>query len=171
MYAIQAVLPGMRSRRTGTIVNISSVAGQDALPTSGLYAASKFALEGLSESLSREEAEFGINVLIVEPGAFRTNFLRSFVVAERGVGEGTGSALGPAMEHWGRFEGKQPGDPEKGVDAIFQVVTGEGEAGGLRGKVLRLPLGKDSVARIVTKTDRLRQDVEATKEVAFSTDF
>lgn len=160
----------MRSRRSGTIVNISSVAGQDALPTSGLYAASKFALEGLSESLSREEAEFGIAVLIVEPGAFRTNFLKSFIVAEKGAGEDAG-ALGPAMDRWSQVEGKQPGDPEKGVEAIFQVVTGEGEAGKLRGKILRLPLGKDSVTRIVTKTDRVKQDVEAAKGVAFSTDF
>ncbi|KUI66071.1 putative oxidoreductase YusZ [Cytospora mali] len=170
-YAVQAVLPGMRSRRSGTIVNISSVAGQDSLPTSGLYAASKFALEGFSEALSREEAEFGITVLIVEPGAFRTNFLRSFQVSEKGVGEGGPAILGQAMDRWYQYEGKQPGDPEKGVEVIYQVVTGEGEAGKLKGKTLRLPLGKDCVARVEAKTDRVKQDVETAREVAYSTDF
>ena len=75
----------MRSRRSGTIVNLSSVAGQDGQPTCGMYAASKFALEGLSEGLAREVGEFGIAVLIVEPGAFRTNFLGAFVANEKGV--------------------------------------------------------------------------------------
>ena len=67
---IRTVLPAMRAARAGTIVNVSSVAGQDGLPSCSLYAASKFAIEGLSESLAREVEPFGINVLIVEPGTY-----------------------------------------------------------------------------------------------------
>ncbi|KAI7779839.1 hypothetical protein LA080_000338 [Diaporthe eres] len=168
-YAIQAVLPAMRARGSGTVVNISSVAGQDVSPTGGLYSASKFALEGLSEGLAKEEAESGISVLIVEPGAFRTNFLSAFVRSEKGIGEG--SALSASMDRWSSSSGKQPGNPRKGAEVIFQVVTGEGDAGRLKGEVLRLPLGKDAVARIEAKADRVNLDVAATRDVACSTDF
>lgn len=75
LYAIQAALPGMRARKTGTIVNMSSVAAQDPLASCALYSASKCALEGMSEALAREVAPLGIAVLIVEPGAFRTDFI------------------------------------------------------------------------------------------------
>lgn len=158
----------MRARGSGTVVNISSVAGQDVSLTGGLYSASKFALEGLSEGLAKEEAESGISVLIVEPGAFRTNFLGAFVSTEKGVGEG---ALGAAMDRWSTTAGKQPGDPRKGAEVIFQVVTGQGNAGRLKGEVLRLPLGKDAVARIEAKTERVKHDVTAARDVACSTDF
>ncbi|KAF3763384.1 NAD(P)-binding protein [Cryphonectria parasitica EP155] len=172
LHTIQGVLPGMRSRKTGTIVNISSSAGQDALVTGGIYSASKFALEAISESLAREEVEFGISVLIVEPGPFRTNFLGAFVANEKGIGQDTPSGLlSKAMAGWKAADGKQPGDPEKGSEVIFQVVSGEGEAGALKGKILRLPLGKSCVARIEEKLKSVRSDVEASREVAYSADF
>ncbi|KAI1465221.1 NAD(P)-binding protein [Daldinia caldariorum] len=172
LYAIQAVLPGMRARKSGTIVNISSIAGQDALPTCSLYAGSKFALEGLSESLSREVAGFGIDVLIVEPGAFRTNFLRGSVANEKGLPEHEkDTPVGKTMQKFNQLQGAQRGDPDKLADRVFEVVTGEGEAGALKGKILRLPLGKDCLDRLDAKISRLKSDVEASRTVAESTDL
>ncbi|KAK4238039.1 hypothetical protein C8A03DRAFT_33996 [Achaetomium macrosporum] len=174
LYTIQAALPGMRARRSGTIVNVSSVAGQDGLPTCGLYAASKFALEGLSESLSREVAEFGISVLIVEPGGFRTNFLAAMVVNEKGLGKNNeyqGTQVHKTMKMFEDYNGKQQGDPEKAAERILGAVTGEGQGGQVKGKVLRLPLGKDAFDRITKKVDKVKKDLETTQSVACSTDI
>ncbi|KAL3477314.1 hypothetical protein BJX99DRAFT_226374 [Aspergillus californicus] len=173
---IRGFLPTLRSRsKSGpgsTIVNITSIAGQTAHPTCGLYAASKFALEGLSEALSKEVAPFNISVLIVEPGAFRTNFLSSLVKTETPLSEPY--IGGPVDTMLGLFEaaaGKQKGDPAKGVKRIFEVVTGTGEAGSLKGKILRLPLGPDCVSRIEGKMAMLQADWDATREVAMGTDL
>lgn len=172
LYTIQAALPGMRSRGSGTIINISSIAGQDAQPSCGLYSASKFALEGLSESLSKEVKEFGINVLLVEPGAFRTNFLEASIKSNiSGETAYQGTLLEATLQKFEKAAGKQPGDPNKAVDIIFEVATGEGAAGDLKGKVLRLPLGKDCFARLKTKLEFLQHDIEATREIGITTDF
>ncbi|KAL4925967.1 putative short chain oxidoreductase/dehydrogenase [Aspergillus undulatus] len=170
---IKAFLPTLRSRSgKTTIVNVSSVAGQDAQPTCGLYAASKFALEGLSEALSREVAPFGITVLIVEPGAFRTNFLSAVQRTEMPLSEAyKGGPVDVVLRKFEAAQGKQRGDPGKAVKRVFEVVTGTGEAGGLRGMVLRLPLGPDCVERVEAKVARLRGDYEVAREVALSTDF
>ncbi|KAI8961012.1 NAD(P)-binding protein [Daldinia sp. FL1419] len=172
IYAIQAVLPGMRARKSGSIVNISSIAGQDGLPTCSLYAGSKFALEGLSESLAREVAEWGINVLIVEPGRFRTNFLKALVANEKGIPEHEKDTLvGKTMQGFRENETPLRGDPEKLADRVFEVVTGEGEAGALKGKILRLPLGKDCLTRLEAKLEKVKSDMEASRAVAESTDI
>ncbi|KAL4862135.1 hypothetical protein BDV12DRAFT_207441 [Aspergillus spectabilis] len=169
---IQAFLPTLRSRPSATIVNVSSVAGQDAQPTCGLYAASKFALEGLSEALSKEVAPFGIDVLIVEPGAFRTNFLSAVQKPENPLSEPyKGGVVDAVLGKFEAAQGRQRGDPAKGVKRVYEVVTGTGEAGALKGKVLRLPLGPDSVERIETKTKKLQADIDAARSVALSTDF
>ncbi|KAJ6447068.1 MFS multidrug transporter [Purpureocillium lavendulum] len=165
LFTTQAVLAGMRERRSGQIVNLSSVGGQDVLPTCGAYSSSKFAIEGISEALAKEVAEFGISVLIVEPGAYRTNFFHAVQRPADGLADDyNGTATEKMFNLFGEMAGKQPGDPDKAVERMFQVITGEGSAGGLRGKVLRLPLGMDAVERIEKKTDRLRSDlVEARK--------
>lgn len=172
LYALQAVIPGMRSRGSGTIVNVSSIAGQDALPSCGLYSASKFALEGLTESLSREVKEFGINVLLVEPGAFRTNFLEASVksnITDEKTYQGT--LLEATLTKFANAAGKQSGDPRKAVDIIFQVASGEGAAGHLKGKILRLPLGKDCFARLKTKLEFVQSDIDVTQDIGITTDL
>lgn len=119
LFATQAALPGMRERRAGTVVNVRSVGGQDAQPSSGLYASSKFAFEGISEALAREVAEFGIRVL-VEPGAFRTNFLHAVHQPERGLPpDYAGTVVEAAFNRFADMTGRQPGDPAKAVERIF----------------------------------------------------
>jgi NAD(P)-dependent dehydrogenase (short-subunit alcohol dehydrogenase family) len=169
---IRAVLPGMRARRSGTIVNITSIAGQDGLPSCGLYAASKFAVEGLSESLARELAPLGIAVLLVEPGSFRTNFWRAVQLNETGLSEPyRDGPVGDVLNRFGSVVGQQRGDPEKAAARIFEVVAGEGEAGQLKGRILRLPLGPDCVQRLEKKLKSVSSDLEAARKVAMSTDF
>ncbi|GMG10687.1 unnamed protein product [Aspergillus oryzae] len=167
-----SLLGAVEDLKSGTIVNISSVAGQDALPSCGLYSASKFALEGLSESLSRELAPFNISVLVVEPGAFRTNFLSAVQRNESGLSEPYKG--GPVDTMLGNFEsaqGKQKGDPKKAIARIFEVVTGEGAAGGLKGQILRLPLGPDCVQRMQAKLDKANADLNAAREFALNTNY
>jgi NAD(P)-dependent dehydrogenase (short-subunit alcohol dehydrogenase family) len=162
----------MRSRRSGTIINISSVAGLDAGLACGLYASSKFALEGYTEALSKEVKDFGIDVLLVEPGAFRTNFLNAMTISENGIGEVYEQGpVGQAIERFRSASGKQAGDPEKLVDRIVEYVTGKGDAGALNGKVLRLVLGKDAHSRIVKKIEWLNNDLELGYSVTSSTDL
>jgi len=169
---IRAFLPVMRARKSGTIVNVTSIAGQDGLPSCGLYAASKFALEGLSESLAREMKPFNVHVLIVEPGLFRTNFFSSIQVNSGGVTEPY--KTGPvqvALDKFKAINGKQSGNPKEAAARMFEAVTGEGMAGGVRGKVLRLPLGSDCVERIEAKIKSLARDLEKTREASLSTDY
>ena len=120
---IKAVLPGMVRQKRGTIVNVSSVAGRVATPFNGAYAASKFALEGLSEALRVELWPHGVRVAVVEPGIFRTDFMKNQVVAERADSEDLPYA--PYMERYRRRHGtyeKLTADPVKVARAIHKIV-------------------------------------------------
>ncbi|KAI0514725.1 putative short-chain dehydrogenase [Xylaria bambusicola] len=172
IYAMQGALEGMRARRSGLIVNISSIAAKDPLPANPLYAASKAALEGISESLAKEVEEFGISVLIVNPGAFRTAFLGQLQKAEKPVPDDyKNGTVGAITEKFSVMDGKQIGDPEKGVERIFEIVTGEGLAGELKGKVLRLVIGEDAFTRMKRNTEKLVHDYTIQEKVAFSTGY
>lgn len=166
LFTIQAVLPGMRARRRGCVANMSSGAGQDSGATRGLYGASKFALEGMSESVHAEAAEFGVSVLIVEPGMFRTNFFHALQTPAAPLpAEYEDAVVGKTMGMFATLTGTQRGDPEKAVNRIFEVVTGEGLAGGLKGKVLRLPLGTDAIDRVEAKCKRVLGEVEEARKL------
>ncbi|KAI2469090.1 NAD(P)-binding protein [Annulohypoxylon bovei var. microspora] len=172
LYVLQAALPGMRSRRAGTIVNVSSIASKDPQPASGLYSASKAALEALSESLAAEVAPFNVGILMVEPGAFRTNFLTALVPSADSLPAGyAGTTVDAALARYVSADGTQRGDPDKGVDRIYEAVTGEGMAGKLKGKVLRLVIGPDSLQRMRRNNDRFLGDLALQEDVALSTDF
>lgn len=160
----RAVLPGMRRRRAGTIVNISSVGGLRALPSLSFYAATKFAVEALSESLSREVAPLGVKVLIVEPGPFRTDW------AGRSPGQ-SGTIIDDYAETAGAFRrtitgysGQQPGDPERAARAIVMAVNATEPP-------LRLLLGKAALAGARQKLAELKTDFDAWAAVTEGADF
>src|ERR1017187_9625 len=118
---IQAVLPGMRARRHGYIINIASVGGVIGHAGSGYYAATKFAVEGLSEALAQEVEPLGIHVLIVEPGPFRTNFGRSVKQSTNIIADYENSAATPRRETI-EHSGKHPGYPARAAEPVIKAL-------------------------------------------------
>jgi NAD(P)-dependent dehydrogenase (short-subunit alcohol dehydrogenase family) len=119
----KALLPQFRERRSGAIVNFSSIGGLIGSPGWGYYNATKFAVEGLSEALSAELAPLGVHVMVVEPGPFRTQFLgRSGVEAKERVLDYELTA-GKTREYFQTQSGKQPGDPQRAVEAVVAAVS------------------------------------------------
>ena len=159
----RAVLPRMRERGGGSIVQITSVAGLVTAPGFGPYCAAKHALEAVSESLAAEVAPFGIRVLIVEPGAFRTRLFGAAFHALPAM-DIYASSVGATRAYAARNDGAQGGDPEKAARAIIDAV----EAGSPQ---LRLPLGADAVQAIRTKLGAVAADVNATEAVANGTAY
>jgi hypothetical protein len=170
---IQTVIPSMRDRKSGTIVNISSVASFDPRPAMGMYGASKSALEGMSQGLAKEVAPFGIRVLIVQPGAFTTNILNTLPLTKKPLSVGykdteVGKLVGLFDGPPGKRSFAAENDVEKGCQAIFEVVTGTGRGEG-KEKYLRLPLSKDCAVRTIEHVERLREGYEVFKEIWEST--
>ncbi|KAL2069533.1 hypothetical protein VTL71DRAFT_14212 [Oculimacula yallundae] len=170
---LRHLIPHFRSRRSGTIVNMSSTAGIEARPSRSLYAASKFALEAVSEALYDELKPLGIKVLLVEPGAFRTKFVDNVVLPEKAMpADYEGSEMHQVLNGvmamssnggMGTFEGKL-GDVGKGVKAIFDAVEGTGWAEGMQ-PFLRLPLGRDNAERWEGKLRSLRENLDGTEAI------
>ena len=161
---IQAVLPGMRAKKSGHIVNFSSIGGLRAFAATGFYHATKFAVEGLSESLSQEVGPLGIKVLIVEPGPFRTDWAgRSTARTETQLDdykETVGKRMAASLEG----SGKQVGDPVRGSQAIIDAV----ESGDTK---LRLLLGEMAYKMAAEKLDMLKENFETYKELTIGSDF
>jgi len=120
----------------------------------------------MSEGLASEVSPFGIRVLIVEPGAFRTQFLASYQTPQAGMNAAyENTPVGTTLKYLSGLNGTQKGDVEKGVSVIFDVVMKSGVAESLRGKeILRLPLGSDCVGRYETKVEGMKGDLEAVRE-------
>jgi NAD(P)-dependent dehydrogenase (short-subunit alcohol dehydrogenase family) len=159
----RAVLPQLRRQGSGTIVQITSVGGLITAPGFGAYCAAKHALEALSESLAAEVSPFGIRVLIVEPGAFRTRLFGSAFRTMPAM-EIYAGTVGPTRAYAATSGGVQPGDPAKAARAIADAV----DAGSLG---LRLPLGADAVNAIRQKLARVTADVDSTEGVAIGTAY
>jgi NAD(P)-dependent dehydrogenase (short-subunit alcohol dehydrogenase family) len=122
---IKAVLPGMRARRSGAIVNISTIGVQIMPMGSGYYAASKAALEGISGALHTELKQLGISVTVVEPGAFRTDFAGRSLTQSSTVIEDYAATAGKRRKEHDTADGTQPGDPAKAAKAIMTAVESE----------------------------------------------
>jgi NAD(P)-dependent dehydrogenase (short-subunit alcohol dehydrogenase family) len=159
----KAVLPAMRERRSGAIVNVSSLGGQLSFGGFSAYSASKFALEGISEALAAEVAPFGIKVLIVEPGAFRTGFAAD-ALKHMPVMEAYREIVGGTRDFAHGMHGTQEGDPAKAAVAIETALQADQTP-------LRLPLGTDSVSAIRAHSEQLLKDLAAWERVALDTRF
>jgi NAD(P)-dependent dehydrogenase (short-subunit alcohol dehydrogenase family) len=161
---IKAVLPGMRARRTGTIVNISSIGARISPEGSGYYAAVKAALEALSLSLRKELAPLGIDVMVVEPGGFRTDFAgRSLTQSATPIEAYADTAGKRRIEH-DTAHGTQAGDPAKAAQALITAVEADQTP-------FMLLLGNDASDGFRAALDALRAEVDAWESVSRSTDF
>jgi NAD(P)-dependent dehydrogenase (short-subunit alcohol dehydrogenase family) len=160
----QLALPGMRARRSGTIVNISSMGGLRGFPAVGHYNGTKFAVEGVSEALSAEVAHLGIKVLIVEPSGFRTDWAGRSANESKTVIDDYAESAGVRRAAIRGYSGAQPGDPKRAVAAIIQAVEAENPP-------LRLLLGKTALAMGRQKIEMLKTDFDAWAEVTEGADF
>ena len=161
----RAVLPSMRARRSGHVINISSLGGIQSGPGFGVYCSTKFAVEGLSEALHAELAPLGVKVTVVEPGYFRTEFLdsASLSVSPRLLGDYAATA-GQVRDIAAQINLHQPGDPVRLAQAMLTLVRSATPP-------LRLPLGTDTLQAISDKHAFVARETAAWKALAASTDF
>lgn len=159
----RAVLSTMREQRSGHILNISSGNGVVAFGGLGIYSATKFAIEGISEALAQEVKPLGINVTLIKPGQFRTNGFASIVTPKHLIAD-YAETSGMMIDSIRASHGKQPGDPAKAAVAMIQVVESDNPP-------LRLALGEDSANVIAQKLDAMKAELEAWKSVSLSTAF
>ncbi|GGS02021.1 MULTISPECIES: oxidoreductase [Streptomyces] len=160
---VRAVLPHMRERRSGAIVQMSSMGGQMSFAGFGAYSGTKFALEGISEALADEVADFGIKVLIVEPGAFRTSL---FDNGRAGASPDSGvyTKVSETRGFISGTDGTQPGDPAKAAAVILAALEAERTP-------LRLPLGDDGVNAVLGHLDQVRAEITEWEKQTRATGF
>ncbi len=161
---IRAALPGMRKRRRGFIVNLSSIGGLRSFPSVGFYNATKFAVEGLSEALWQEVEPLGIKVMLVEPSGFRTDWAgRSAKESTRQIDDYAATA-GAWRKQVRAISGKQPGDPVRAAQAIVKAVESPKPPH-------HLLLGNDAYKGAMAKLESLRKEFSAWETVSRGADF
>ncbi len=161
LLVTQMALPIFRQQKSGHIIQISSHGGFKAFPGFGIYNASKFALEGMSEALAMEVLPLGIHVTIVEPGPFRTNFAgNAFKEAQQVIADYS-ETVGVFRQKIKAIDGKQEGDPYKASNAIYDITY-------LQNPPLRLPLGKVAIMSITAKLESVTKDVTDFRAIAES---
>lgn len=166
MSLTRAVLPLMRQQRSGWIVNFSSTSGIKAVEGGAIYSASKYAVEGFTEGLAIEVKPFGIQCLIVEPGAFRTEFFKegtSFVSGDIQVAD-YDDRRQPLKEHFAEYDGIQPGDPKKLAKVLVNTLKSENPP-------LRLLCGRYAAQSIDEYLRARRTEFDAWRQVTESCDF
>lgn len=165
LHVTRAVLPHMRQQRSGHIINLSSIGGYSSSAGWGIYCATKFAVEALSESLSIELEPLGIRTTVVEPGYFRTDFLNELsLISTAARIEDYAETVGAMRTFAAGADHQQPGNPRQLAKAILTLVNAENPPS-------RLPLGSDTVRAIETKHNAVATELEAWRELALSTDF
>ena len=157
----KAFLPFLRKQGSGHILQISSSAGFTAVPSVGIYAASKFAVEGFTEALAEEMKDFGVKVTIVEPGAFRTEFMKGIGAAETPVKEYAASVVN-MKSLFESSHGNQDGDPAKAAAAIIEIVESDHPP-------LRLVLGEDSFNSINKKLSQVKAELDQWSHLSLGT--
>jgi NAD(P)-dependent dehydrogenase (short-subunit alcohol dehydrogenase family) len=164
IQVVQAAMPLLRAQRSGHIINISSIAGFAPAMGWGMYAATKYAVMGLTEVLAEDVKELGIKATVVAPGAFRTGFLssESIAYAKNTIADYTGIRASHAK--YAAMDGAQLGDPDKAA-AVF-ISLAENPA-----PPVRLYLGSDAYSRAKAKIGLLTEELEANKQLSFSTDY
>jgi len=160
----QAVLPGMRKNKSGHIINFSSIGGIRAFTATGFYHATKFAVEGLSESLSQEVAPLGIKVILVEPGPFRTDWAGRSTARTETQLDDYKETVGKRMAASLQGSGKQAGDPVRGCQAIIDAVQSDKPQ-------LRLLLGEMAYNLAIEKLGILKSNFESLKLESIGADF
>lgn len=165
----RAFLPYLRAQRSGVIANFSSIGAWRGYAGVGLYCASKWAVSGLSETLTYELAEFGIKVCCVEPGYFRSKFLNpgNKLPKKNIIADYEGSAVRKGEQLMEDFDNKQRGDIKKGVKVLIDVLTGDSG----REIPMRLPIGPDAYESIKGKCEETIQGLEDWKDIMCSTDL
>ena len=161
---IREALPGMRRRRSGHIVNYSSIGGLVSFGATGYYHASKYAVEGLSESLAVEVAPLGIHVTLVEPGPFRTDWAGRSIVESKTVIDDYAETAGVRRKQTHERSGNQVGDPVRAAEAVITAVTSADPP-------LRLLLGAPALELAYGKLDKLRANFDAWKDVTLGADY
>jgi NAD(P)-dependent dehydrogenase (short-subunit alcohol dehydrogenase family) len=163
VYVMRAVLPVLRKQRSGHIINISSMAGVIGYAHCAAYAASKFGVEGLSQSVAAEVEPFGIKVTLVEPGFFRTDLLddRNAKYPSNAIEDY--AAKGKPKDIWSAYNGTQQGDPKKLGEALVKIV-------GMMNPPKQFYAGSDAVAGIRTALEARLQEIKDHEELSKSTD-
>jgi NAD(P)-dependent dehydrogenase (short-subunit alcohol dehydrogenase family) len=156
------VLPTMRAQGSGAIVQMSSVGGQVTAPGFGAYCATKFALEGLTQTLREEVEPFGIQTLIVEPGAFRTGLFRPGAAYESAAMPEYEQTVGATRAYVSEGDGQQPGDPVKAAEAIIAALDAQDPP-------LRLVLGADAIGSIRRRLESLTAELADWEDVGAAT--
>jgi len=161
---IKAVLPYMRERRRGHIINITSMAGYVGLPGVAYYNGSKFALEGISDALAKEVRDLGIKVTAIAPGSFRTEWAgRSMIRSGRSIAD-YDAVFNPVRERRQEYSGHQAGDPAKAALALLSIVDADDPP-------THLLLGNDARRLVEKRLTELSREIQAWESVTSSTDF
>lgn len=162
-YLMKAVLPSMRKQKHGIIINVASIGAVRAAVDNGYYSATKAALELISEAVAKETAHLGIQVMIVEPGAFRTHFYDSLSEPEKTIDDYT-SAVASMRLSEKEVPHNQPGDPMKAGELIVRLA----ESGTIP---KRLPLGSDAVKIVRAALEDRLKEIDAVEKYSIQTDF